>query len=1175
MGNRLKKAEILLEGVRGKKLTREERVEKTIELAAFLLEAALLEKTREEKKKEAWLARMVEDPKGRAFMTAMTDQCFRSHSPERTADQLVYLIHQYGIPQFLNESDKLKFFILKLLGESFPRILIPQVKKSIRREMAEVLLPEDPKQQLAYFKKCWKNHIRINLNHLGEAILGEKESENRLRIYLRDLKSPHIEYISIKISTIYSQINMVGFDNTLEKLSQRLRILYRQAQNNCFRRVDGSEVAKFVNLDMEEYKDLDLTIALFQTVLNEPEFFTYQAGIVLQSYLPDSFERQKILTKWAQERVKQGGAPIKIRIVKGANLAMEAVESSIRGWNQAPFETKLESDANFKKMVEFACLKENATAAQIGIGSHNLLDIAYTLLLRSENETEEFIGFEMLEGMAKPMRRVVQQLSGSMLLYCPEAKEKDFQNAVAYLIRRLDENSGEENFLRRFFEIRPGNTVWKGVCSQFKKSCDLIDSLPLEKKRRQNRLLSTLEPFLLEAFKNEPDTDFSLQENRKWAESIFADWENKKHADIPLVIDNEEVFSLLESGIDPSNPGKTLYRYSLADVPLIEKALTCAESAKIAWEELPFMERSSILASVANVFRQKRNEMIGAMIADGGKTVWEADPEVSEAVDFLEYYRKIWEKQLAFSDLQWRAKGIVLVTPPWNFPCSIPVGGIAAALTAGNSVLFKPAPEAVLIGWEVVKAFWEGGVPRSVLQFINCKEEPVGSYLIKHPKISSVILTGGTQTALKFLKIKPGIDLHAETGGKNAIIVTAMSDRDLAIRDIIQSAFGHSGQKCSACSLAIVEGEVYDDPQFKKQLLDAAKSLTVDGAWNKNAKITPMIRPPEGALQRALTTLEKGESWLLEPEADAKNPHLWSPAIKWDVAENSYTHQTEFFGPLLSVMRADDLVSAIRMANGTPYGLTSGLHSLDEREHHVWKEKIQAGNLYINRGITGAIVQRQPFGGCKASSFGTGAKAGGPHYVQQFAHPLEVKLPEEKAPLPASMAPIISLLPSFKLSEQEEEIWKRSMENYAYWAKQLTKPIDFAPVIGEENTFYLVPLDKIHVRVEDETVTLPLLQVIGACLICETPLQISTQVRLPLQGMDVRVEEESELLQRQPSRIRLLTSPSAALQQGAAEKGIILLREPVLPHGRIELLHYLREVALSYSYHRYGYLGIH
>lgn len=1172
-------ADRFLEPIRGIKLSREERSQKAVELAALLSDATLFETTKREKRQEAWMARMMNDSKGRLFLTSMTDQCFRSNSDARTADQLLFLLKKYKIPEFLNDSEKCEFLTFRLLGGLLPSYFIPMIRANIRKKMSDVLLPEGKKENLTFLKHCYESSIRININHLGEAILGEEEALKRLNIYLDDLKRPEIEYISIKISTICSQINMIGYSDTLDILAERMRLLYRACKEHLFLTKNGDFIEKFVNLDMEEYKDLDLTAALFQKVLSEPEFLNTHAGIVLQSYLPDSFSKQHRLTEWAKERVENGGAPIKIRLVKGANLAMEAVEASKKGWEQAPFETKEQSDANFKKMLEYAVRPENLKAVHIGIASHNLFDIAYGLILRAETKGEKVIHFEMLKGMAPPMQRILLSVANEILLYCPEAKESDFRSALAYLIRRFDENCGPDNFLHHLFKLKSGSSIWEKEKRRFLNSCISIDPLSCSPRRQQNRNLKPKQPDPNLPFENESDTDFSLSQNREWADQIFDEWEHRLIPPIPLVIAGEEIETLQAPGYDPSKPKVPRYHYHLADLPLIESALDAAEKVQQVWRNSPFEEKSALLAKAAQRFREKRKELIGAMILDGGKTISEADPEVSEAVDFIEYYRKTWKEELQHPGLSWTPKGNVLVATPWNFPCSIPCGGIAAALTAGNCVLFKPAPEAVLVGWHLVQCFWEAGISKSVLQFINCKEDPVGNYLIKHPKLNSIILTGATETALKFFTLRPGIDLQAETGGKNAIIVTAMSDRDLAIRDIVASAFGHSGQKCSACSLVVLEEEVYHDPNFKRQLHDAAASLHVSSAWNKSATVTPLIRPPDHTLKRGLTQLEEGESWLLKPKQDPLNPHLWSPGIKWGVNQKNFTFHTELFGPILGVMCAKNLEEAIDLVNSTRYGLTSGLHSLDEREQVLWKNKIEAGNLYINRGITGAIVQRQPFGGCKASSFGQGAKTGGPNYVKQLSVPLQITLPNTRTSLPTSLTPVISLLSTFNLSGSEKKIWMRSVENYAYWIDKLTKPIDPRPVLGQHNLFYHLPQNKCILRLQPQDTSLPFLQVIAACLICRTPLEISTSSPLSkiegIEGVKITQEDEETLFAKRPEKIRMISFPSDAFKDKAAIKGTVLQVASVSCWGEIELLNYLREVSLSIEYHRYGYLGSH
>lgn len=1175
----LEQASTLIQSAKGKKLSPKERTEAAISLAAILLEESHRIQTASEKKQQARLAGMMKNPIGKVFATAITDQCFRSARFSRSADQILYLIGKYGVPPYISTESKTTLKIVKAAGKALSFLVVLFTNAFLRKETSRVILPGEEKALNAHLRKRKAEGVSVNLNHLGEAILGEEEAEKRLQTYLNDLANPLIECISIKISTLYSQINLLAYEDTVQVLGERLKKLYRAAMKH--------PVPKFVNLDMEEYRDLHLTASLFRKVLDEPEFYALKAGIVLQSYLPDAFLLQQELTVWAMQRCAQGGSPIKIRLVKGANLAMEKVESAIRMWPQAPFADKAEVDANYKKMIAYACEKEHARAVHVGIGSHNLFDISYALLLRSENEVENEVGFEMLEGMADAARRAVQSLAGSMLLYCPAAKKEEFQNAVAYLIRRLDENTAPENYLRAAFDLKPGTIEWKEQAHRFAQSVSMQQDVSYFPRRTQNRFNDIFKRE--ERFKNTADTDWSLPQNRKWGEIIVQEWKEKAHDLIPLIINGREYASEKRGvGIDPSFPDKALYTYALGDQDHIDLALTCAKEAEHRWSSTSVEERFDLLGRIAEGLMQKRGDLIGAMAADTGKPLQEADIEVSEAIDFANYYRYNLLEWSRLPGMQWRSKGTILVAPPWNFPCSIPSGGILASLAAGNCVLFKPAPEATLTGWHLAQIFWQAGISKQVLQFIPCEENPVGNELIQDPRLSAVFLTGGTETAKHFLRLKPGLDLIAETGGKNTMVITALSDRDLAIKDLIQSAFGYAGQKCSACSLAILEAEVYDDPHFLRQLRNAASSLAVNSPWNLNAKVNPLIHPPQGALLRGLTSLDEGESWLLKPEEDSQNPHLWSPGIKLGVRPGSFTFQTELFGPVLGLVRAHNFAHALELMNQTPYGLTAGIHSLDEREQKRWAAEIEAGNCYINRTITGAIVERQPFGGCKESSFGKGLKAGGPNYLLQFMQPLQSSLPEEKVEIKGELlAFYLSVNTQNIFNDPDQEIWQASVNSYAfYWENYFSKIHDPSLVLGQDNLHRYIPHSQLLLRVEKENSFLDILRVIAASAICKTPLEISVedevvcrhlkQVSLPLFASLLH-ETEAQLRGRisegKIKRARLLGPVSQVLLESFAKASCCLNKGGVMANGRVELLQMLREVSISSDYHRYGNLG--
>ncbi len=397
--------------------------------------------------------------------------------------------------------------------------------------------------------------------------------------------------------------------------------------------------------------------------------------------------------------------------------------------------------------------------------------------------------------------------------------------------------------------------------------------------------------------------------------------------------------------MDPSRPGVVVGRYRQATDADIQMAVATADTDPDGWRTMSPDARFEVLGRVAQELRLSRGDLIGAAMADGGKTVLESDPEVSEAVDFLEFYRDTARWWQTMPTVSAQPVGVVVVVSPWNFPIAIPCGGIAAALAAGNTVILKPASDTVLVAWVMCQCFWRAGVPKSALQFVPCSGGKEGRQLVNHPSVAAVVLTGGTETALTMLNDNPRMNLFAETGGKNATIVTALSDREQAIKHVIQSAFGHSGQKCSATSLLLLEDEVYDDAAFRHTLKDAVESMKIGSAWDLDTKVGPLIKPPSGDLDNALKVLDAGEEWLVTPVPDEHNSGLWSPGIKYGVVPGSYTHLTEFFGPVLGVMRFSKLRDAVAWVNQTGYGLTSGLQSLDEREWEYWLENLHAGTF--------------------------------------------------------------------------------------------------------------------------------------------------------------------------------------------------------------------------------------
>ena len=864
----------------------------------------------------------------------------------------------------------------------------------MHRETANVILPADDSHLSQHLHERQVNGLRMNVNLLGEMVLGEGEAVRRLDKYIHLLRLKEVEVLSVKISNLFSQITSIAREECIPILCDRLEILLREATREHFTRIDGSHVCKMVYLDMEEYRDMEITANVFMQTLDRPGLESARAGIALQAYLPDAYTIQQNLTNWAIQRTQAGGHPITIRIVKGANMEMERVEASISGWPQAPFKTKDETDANYKQMLQYGIHPDRIQSVHLGIASHNLLDLSYALVITADADAFESVQFEMLEGMANHQRRALHEIASNFLLYAPACGQVDFLNAIGYLIRRLDENTGPDNFLRHAFQLETGSPQWRTLENHFVASFNKIADLDTSPRRalsHSNHLQIWPQPASWREFSGQPNTDFTQPGGHDLCRNVF-DTARAFLAHGPLevapVIDGKSIRTT-KSHLwreDPSRPQTRTVKVHLADPEHIQLAVECSGSDPDRWGDEPASERTRVLLRVADSIEANRHELMAYALLETGKTLAESDPEVSEAVDFVRFYAITANELSTLEGTRATPVGPIVVLSPWNFPIAIPCGGIAAALATGNCVILKPAPSSTATALRLCQCFWEAGVSRKTLQLIPCLGSVAGEALVNASKIHSVILTGATKTARTLLNNNPQLRLLAETGGKNATIITSLSDRELAIKHIIDSAFGHSGQKCSATSLLVLEAEVYEDSAFKAALIDATSSLTVGSSWNVSTRIGPLIDPPDLTLSRAMTTLDDNEHWAVEPSIDAANPRLVTPGIKWDVCPGSYCHQTEFFGPLLSVLRADNLEHAIEIANQTPYGLTAGLESLDDREQELWRSTIQAGNLYINRPTTGAVVLRQPFGGIRSSSFGPEIKAGGPHYINLFTH---------------------------------------------------------------------------------------------------------------------------------------------------------------------------------------------
>lgn len=1005
--------------------------------------------------------------------------------------------------------------VVALASQFIPSLVMPVVHARVRAAANGIILPAENAALRKHVTRRDQERVRLNINMLGEAVLGDAEANARLLAVIELISRPEVNYASVKISSIVSQLISIDHSGSVKRAADQLRLLYRQAL------ISGV----FINLDMEEFRDLRITIDTFKQVLDEEEFSTMDAGIVLQAYLPESHAAFAELVAWALIRNEKSGGKIKIRLVKGANLAMEKAEAELHGWVPAPYSTKADVDASYARLIDVALRPQYTKAVRLGIASHNLFHVAWAIDVAQSRGVADQLDIEMLEGMANAEALAVVKNFGSVLLYTPVTRHKDFPAAVAYLVRRLDENTSPENYLRASFDMRSGN---KEFIAQRERFIDSIAERHLISTESRRHTLHTANPdveFKLGIFINQSDGDPTDFKFRKSIEEAHEAQISLDMQHIPIVINGEEIFSnSVEKGVDPSANGTPWYDYSVAGREEIDSAIAVARSGIQEWSSRGAFSRGEILARAGKKMQEDRAKIIALMSRDAGKAFSEADPEISEGIDFTRYYA------LSAQDKESESTpvGVVLVVPPWNFPFAIPLGGICAALACGNTAILKPAPESIATSYLIAQILWSSGIPRDVLQFVPTRDDENGKYLVSHADVDALILTGSFDTAMMFTKLKPEINLLAETSGKNAILITASADIDIAVKDLVQSAFGHAGQKCSAASLAIVDEKIYRDPTFLRQLKDAVKTLQVGPAQQFSTSVGPVIHPPTGPLLRALTTLDAGESWLVEPRMVDSTGYLYSPGVKMGVVKNSWSHLNEWFGPVLALMSTRDFATALELQNSTEFGLTAGIHSLNVDECEVWINSIAAGNLYVNRGITGAVVNRQPFGGWKRSSVGATAKAGGPHYLNSMRN----------------------WLPMSSLENTKES-------SAQWWEKIGSKAIDVAGLSVERNYQRYRPyVNGVTVCYGSNTSEDVINYVEWISKLTGTPIF--------LRGDDNEIGE--------CGKVRWLSDKPAPIVE-LMERGISLDRRPIAARGDIEVPRWLLEQSVSITNHRYGNIG--
>ena len=844
-----------------------------------------------------------------------------------------------------------------------------------------------------------KEGLAFTVDLLGEATCSEVESQAYARRYLELLEGlvaqtaqwpaddrldrdafgpiPRVN-VSIKVSALYSQMDPIDPVGGAAELKARLLPIFRRAR----------ELGAFVNLDMEHHQFKELTLRVFYELMEDRELSDWSgAGIAIQAYLRESEADVRELIKWAKKRK----TPVTVRLVKGAYWDYETVLAQQRDWPLPVWEHKWQSDLAFETCTTL--LLESHKHVRFAAGSHNVRSLAHALATaRSLGLPDTAFEAQMLFGMAEPIKAVLATMGLRVRDYVPVG---ELLPGMAYFVRRLLENTSNESFLRqRFADNLPVEELLLPPEARGARDANEATS---------KAAVAASQPAAgeLGAFHNTPPSDYAQEETREAMRKALVTVRKGLGGKTPLfVAGKERKTERTEPSRNPARPEELITHACQAGMSDVEDAVAAARAAFPAWRDTPAGERAALLVRVAAILRDKRHELAALMVLEAGKAWREADGDVAEAIDFLEYYarealalgtpRRIGRVPGELNHYQYEPRGVGVVIAPWNFPLAILCGMTSAAVATGNCAIMKPAPQTPAIAARLMDAFRAAKAPAGVVQLL-CGGAEVGEPLATHPGVDFVVFTGSKAVGLKLLercaRVQPGQrnvkKVIAEMGGKNAIIVDSDADLDEAVQGVVASAFGFQGQKCSACSRVIVLAQCYDT--FLARLVEATKSLRIGPAEDPATRVGPVI--DARAQRRILEYVAQGEQearLLLRREVPAEGFYV-GPTIFVDASPRATIAQEEIFGPVLTVLRAESFDEALALAMGTEFALTGGLFSRSPARIERARREFRVGNLYLNRGITGALVERQPFGGSAMS--GVGSKAGGPDYLLQFTEP--------------------------------------------------------------------------------------------------------------------------------------------------------------------------------------------
>ncbi len=889
------------------------------------------------------------------------------------------------------------------LSPKIPWLAAFAARKGVTQMARTFILARNGAEAVPALRKMRSWPLAFTVDILGETAVSEVEAGQYQARYLELIESlareakdwPRVEQIdcddrgdiprvniSVKVSALNPQILPTDPEGAIERLSDRLRPLLLAAKQR----------GVFINFDMESTALKDLTFDLFRRLLDEPEFRDYQhVGIALQAYLRHADQDLEGLIKWAKARNRR----ITIRLIKGAYWDYETVLAQQREWPVPVFQRKAETDANYERLARR--MLENEQFINCAFGTHSVRSIAACMVQAERlGLAPANYEFQMLHGMAEPIKRALVKMGYRVRDYCPVG---EVLPGMSYLVRRLLENTSNEGFLRATFNegISPEALLRDPAEAKFENDFKTEKTEP-DGPRNDCNNEGDMDNIY---FKNEPLTDWTDAANRERMQEALKKARTELGRKYPLIIGGKEAWTDQEIvSVNPARPGEVIGRVAKAGRADADAALDSARAAFAQWSKTPVEERARVLERAGELMKEERFELAAWEVFETGKNWMESDGDIAEAIDFCRFYAREMRRIAAsrygvpgeMSVHHYIPRGTALVIAPWNFPLAILCGMTTAAMVAGNTVIMKPSEQSSVVAWRFMDILRRAGAPAGVVNFLPGSGEEVGAYLVNHPQVEMIAFTGSREVGLKIYEIagqtRPGQKqlkhVVCEMGGKNAMIIDHDADLDEAVPAVLYSAFGYQGQKCSALSRLIVLKDNYD--RVLERLVEASRSLEVGLPEDPGTVVGPVI--DGAAYERILRYIELGKQegkLAFEGKAPAGEGYFIPPTIFTGVSPQARIAQEEIFGPVLCVLKAENLDEALAWANGTPYALTGGFFSRSPANIERVRAEMEVGNLYINRGITGAIVARHPFGGFKMS--GGGTKAGGRDYLLNFLLP--------------------------------------------------------------------------------------------------------------------------------------------------------------------------------------------